>query len=174
MIQTERLLLRRFVPEDAEALHAFLSDPEVVRYEPYPPQSMAECEAEAARRAGNPAFWAICRLEDGQMIGNIYLAQRGFEGWELGYVLARSTWGKGYATEACTAMLDHVFAQGAHRVYAQCNPDNIASWRLMERLGMRREAHMKQNVYFVANPDPQWLDTYVYAILSEEWRQRLC
>lgn len=171
MVQTKRLTLRRFTPEDGQGLYSYLSDPEVVRYEPYPPMSLVECTCEAVRRAQDPAFWAVCLRGSDTLLGNVYLEARAFKGWELGYVFARDAWGHGYATEAARALLHKVFTEGAHRVYAECNPDNAASWRLLERLGMRREAHFLSNVCFITEPAPVWQDTYVYAVLADEWRE---
>lgn len=170
-LETPRLLLRRFQPEDADALHAYLSDAEVVRFEPYKPFTPEESRQEALRRSGDEAFLAVCLREDGRLIGNIYLAGEAFDTYTLGYVFARCAWGHGYATEAACAAVAHVFQTGAHRVYALCNPENAASWRLLERLGLRREGHLRKNVYFTADPLPQWQDTYLYAVLREEWEE---
>ena len=108
------------------------------------------------------------RKTDGIYIGNIYLGRREFQSLELGYVLAREYWGKGYAREGCQALIGEAFRQGTHRIYAECDPRNEASWRLLERLGMAREAHLRQNVYFWTDEQgfPQWKDTYVYALLN--------
>jgi [ribosomal protein S5]-alanine N-acetyltransferase len=177
-IETERLLIRRFKPDDWRDLYEYLSDKEVVKYEPYDVFSAEECIAEAARRAEDPAFWAVCLREGGKLIGNIYLteAEPEFSRWELGYVFNRQYQGKGYASEASAAMVSHAFmALGALRVVAMCDPLNTASWRLMERLGMRREAHKLKNVFFWrdAQGNPIWKDTYEYAVLAEEWKSRL-
>ena len=171
---TDRLLLRRFDPSDAAAVHAYLSDPEVVRFEPYGPMSLQEAALAAAERADDPAFWAVCLRDSGRLVGNIWLCptEPAFSGWELGYVLGRDAQGHGYASEACRALLDLVFQEwGAHRVYARCNPENTASWRLLERLGLRREAHRRQNATFKQAPDgqPIWNDSYEYAVLAGEW-----
>ena len=83
-------------------------------------------------------------------------------------MLAREHWGRGYAREGCQALIGEAFRQGTHRIYAECDPRNEASWRLLERLGMAREAHLRQNVYFWTDEQgfPQWKDTYVYALLN--------
>ena len=67
-------------------------------------------------------------------------------------------------------LLEHAFEQGIHRVYAECDPLNTASWKLLERLGFHREAFFRQNVIFWKDEDglPIWKDTYVYAKLKEE------
>ncbi len=167
-IETRRLTLRRFQPGDWPALHRALSDPEVVRFEPYGPFTEAASRYEALARADNKAFWAVCR-KDGSLIGNVYLDARAHGGRELGCVLARDAWGRGYATEAARAVVDRAFAEGARRVYAQCSPENRASCRLLERLGMRREAHFRLDAPASRPGAPAWQDTYVYAILRDEW-----
>jgi RimJ/RimL family protein N-acetyltransferase len=81
----------------------------------------------------------------------------------------------GFATEACEAVLGHVFANlGAHRVESHCHPDNVRSWRLLERLGMRREGHHLRSVFLRRSDDgsPIWSDSLDYAILREEWEGR--
>lgn len=96
-----------------------------------------------------------------------YLGKRDFDTLEMGYVLNRAYWGRGYAAESCQALLTLAFSQGIHRVYAECDPENAASWRLLERLQFCREGHLRQNVFFWtdAQGKPLWKDTYVYARL---------
>ena len=112
---------------------------------------------------------------DGRVIGNIWLGQEGEDTYDVGWVFNRAYQGKGYAAEAARAVLDDAFRRrGAHRVIAQVDPLNTPSWRLCERLGMRREGHLKKNVFFKRDGDgnPIWKDTYLYAILAEEWLAR--
>lgn len=172
-ITTERLLLRRFHPDDWRDLCEYLSDEEVTRYEPYAPMTEEECQSIALERAASDAFWAVCLQENHKLIGNVYLAKGDQWTWELGYVFNRTYQKRGYAREAVSALLRATFyEQGAHRVFAQCNPENIASWRLLEALHFRREGHLLRNVYFRTQPDgtPLWQDTYVYAMLREEFK----
>lgn len=171
-MKTPRLLLRKFLPEDWPSLHAYLSLEEVVRFEPYGVFSEEDSRKEALRRSKDPAFWAVCLLEPQQLIGNIYLAKQDFGTWELGYVFHTAYQGHGYATEAAEALISRVFEEeNAHKVIAQCNPKNMASWKLLERLGLRREGHLKENIYFEKDPEgkPLWIDTYEYGILASEW-----
>lgn len=170
-LTTERLLLRPYEPDDLTDFYAMVSDPEVVRFEPYDAMSLREAEA-CLRERMTEDFTAVVRREDGRMIGNVYLAHRSFESMELGYVFARAAWGHGYATEACGAAVEAAFARGVHRVFAECNPENAASWRLLERLGFRREGLLRQNVFFRRDGDgrPVWQDTCVYARLWEDGR----
>lgn len=177
VIETQRLLIRPFDPADWEDLHEYLSDGQVVRYEPYSVFAAEESRLEAVRRSNDPAFWAVCLKDGGKLIGNIYLAGQPFDTRELGYVFNARYQGKGYATEAAACLVDYAFVKlGARRVTAMSNPHNTASWRLLERLGMRREGHLIRNIWFKRDEQgaPIWADTYEYAILAEEWRGRGC
>lgn len=173
--ETERLIIRRFTAEDWRDLHEYLSDESVVEYEPYYPFTEEESKQEAVNRANNEAFWAVCLKENGKLIGNIYFAQEGpseFRTWEIGYVFNPKYYGKGYATEACRRILKWAFEDlGAHRIIGHCNPKNEASWKLLERLSMRREGHARKPVFFKydSQQQPIWHDAYEYAILEEEW-----
>jgi len=172
---TNRLSIRRFQSDDWKDLFEYLSDEAVVQFEPYDVFDEQASQNEAARRAGDQAFWAVCLKDTGKLIGNIYFEQQRpeqFLTWELGYVFNRKYWGNGYAAESCRRIIEHGFTQyGARRIIAMCNPENENSWRLLERLGMRREAHLKQSVYFKFDKqgNPIWNDTYTYAMLREEW-----
>ena len=172
MLKTERLALRPFEETDAEGLHAYLGDEEVVRYEPYGAMTMEECRLEAARRASDEAFWAVC-LADGTLIGNLYLSGADeFGTREIGYVFARTCWHKGYATEAARRLMAYAFERLAtRRIIALCDTRNAASFALMERLGMCREGEFKKNVGFKtdAHGNTIWTDSYQYAILKEEF-----
>ena len=103
------------------------------------------------------------------MIGNVYLGKREFESLEIGYVFNKEYWGNGYARESCAALMKKAFAEGVHRIFAECDPDNLGSWKLLENLGFTREAHLRKNVYFWKdeNDTPIWKDTFIYAILGK-------
>lgn len=172
MIKTNRLIIRKYKPDDWNDLYEYLSDEKVVKYEPYTVFTKESSMQEAVNRSNNNDFWAVCLKDIDKLIGNIYLSKQNFETWELGYVFNANYQGKGYATEAARVMLDNVFLnQDARRVVAMCNPLNTASWKLLERLGFRREGHLVKNIYFKTNEQgqPMWSDTYEYGILSDEW-----
>ena len=173
-LTTPRLTLRAFEAADGPALWAYLKDPQVVRYEPYEPFTRAAAQREARRRAKDPAFIAVCLTQTGRLIGNLYLGACEEGGYSLGYVFHREVWGQGYATEAARGLLAYAFQTlGAHRVSAQCNPKNRASVRVLQRLGMRREGRLRQNISFQRDPatgEPVWQDTLLYALLREEWQ----
>ena len=178
LTETQRLIIRRFDAGDGQDLYEYLSQEAVVRFEPYDVYTLPEAEAEAKRRAGDNDFWAVCLKPGGKVIGNIYLAQQEpqeIRTWELGYVFNAAYWGKGYASEACMAIMEYAFdTLRAHRIVAMCNPKNVASWKLLERLNFRREGHQVKNMYFKTDSQgaPIWSDTYMYAMLSVEYLLR--
>lgn len=168
-IQTQRLILRRFSKHDLQDLYEYLSDAEVVRFEPYKPMSMQEAAENLDWRISTEEMIAVELKDCGKMIGNVYLGKRDFDSLEIGFVFNRKYWGCGYAAESCKLLIDRAFSNGAHRIYAECDPCNTASWKLLEKLGFQREAHLRQNVYFWKDGQgkPIWKDTYVYAILGD-------
>jgi len=176
-LYTERLIIRPFLESDAPDLYEYLSDPIVVKYEPYHPFSKEEALAVVKRRQVNPAFMAVELKSTGKVIGNLYLNHMPpakAATYEIGYVFNRNYHMQGFATEAASALVDYTFNHlAAHRIIASCNTDNHASWRLLERLNFRREATHKQNMFFSEDEQghPRWFDSYQYAILQSEWVQ---
>lgn len=170
LIETERLLLRRYRKSDLQDLFEYLSDPKVVEYEPYKPLSLEETKSDLEWRIGTEEMVAVELKASHKMIGNVYLGKRDFASLEIGYVFHRAYWGRGYARESCEALIQQAFANGIHRIYAECDPQNRSSWKLLEALGFRREAHFLQNVFFWKdqNGEPIWKDTYVYAKLAPD------
>ena len=173
ILTTPRLVIRPFSARDGEGLYAIMSDEETVKYEPYSVFSREEAYAEAERRETDPAFRAVC-LPDGTLIGTLFFAPGEFQSAELGYVFRRGIWGNGYASEAARAVLSDAFRNtGLHRCTAMCDPENVRSVRLLERIGMRREGLLRKNLYFFTRPDgePIWQDTCIYAVLREEFKE---
>ncbi|MDD5898269.1 MAG: GNAT family N-acetyltransferase [Clostridia bacterium] len=165
--ETERLILRAHRAEDWADFCRCFGDAEVVRFEPYRAMSGEEARQALAARIGNDAFIALETKQDHRYIGNVYFREDEMHAVELGYVLARDAWHRGYAAEACRVLIEDAFARGVHRIWAECDPQNTASWKLLERLGFVREAHLHQNVFFWKDEqgNPIWKDTYQYALL---------
>jgi ribosomal-protein-alanine N-acetyltransferase len=172
---TERLVIRSFVPEDWKDLNDYLSDPEVIRFEPYHVFNIEKCQEEAIRRSSQEFFRAVCLKSTNKLIGTIYFEQtepKVYSTWELGYVFNSKYQGNGYATEGCKAILQHAFYEfHARRIVAMCNTMNKASWKLLERLNFRKEGHFLKQSFFKRDEkgNPIWQDVFEYAILSEEW-----
>ena len=165
--ETPRLILRRYRESDLLDLHEYLSNPNVVKFEPYRPMTLEETEDNLRWRISTDEMIAVERKTDHKMIGNVYLGKRDFDTLEIGYVFNETCWGHGYAAESCEMLIKMAFSQGVHRIYAECDPENENSWKLLERLGFRREGHLKQNVFFWRDGEgnPIWKDTYLYAKL---------
>lgn len=171
-LYSERLIIRRFHCDDWEDLYEYLSDKEVVKFEPYNVFTKEQAMNEALKREHDNTFFAVCLKESEKLIGNLYLAKTEYDSWEFRYVFNKKYQGKGYATESAITLLDYAFSNlGVRRITATCNPKNDASWKLLERLNLRREGLLLQNIYFEKNSEgePIWLDTYLYAILKSEW-----
>ncbi len=166
--ETDRLILRRYMKEDLQDLYEYLSNPEVVKYEPYKPMSMKEVEDNLNWRISTEEMIAVELKTNRKMIGNVYLGKRDFEALEIGYVFHRDYWGQGYVKESCNTLINEAFRNGIHRIYAECDPENTSSWKLLEALGFTREAFLRQNVYFWKDEDgkPIWKDTFIYSRLK--------
>lgn len=169
-IETQRLILRRFRKDDLQDLYEYLSDGEVVRFEPYKPMNMQKAAENLKWRISMDEMVAVELKSTGKMIGNIYLGKRDYDSLEIGFVFNRQYWGQGYATESCKEMMKRAFSKGVHRIYAECDPNNLGSCGLLERLGFKREAHFRKNVYFWKDihGDPIWKDSFIYGILRED------
>ena len=167
--ETERLVLRRYNQSDLQDLYDYLSDPDVVEYEPYKVKTMSESERELEWRISTEEMIAVELKSNHKMIGNVYLGKRDFDSLEIGFVFNKNEWGKGYAKESCMKLIELAFSDGIHRIFAECDPLNLNSWKLLESLGFEREAYLKKNVYFwrEENNKPIWKDTLIYAKLNE-------
>ncbi|HEY1708439.1 MAG TPA: GNAT family protein [Rhizomicrobium sp.] len=163
------MILRRFAPADWRGVHRYMSDPDVTAFLPEGLMTPAQARTFAVRNAKKPHAIAVIEKAGGELVGHMpfhpwFVAAT----WEIGWALARDRHGLGYATEAAAALVAHAFdALGCHRVIATCQPENRASWRIAEKLQMRREAHFRS---CLLQPDGTWWDEYFYAILADEWR----
>ena len=166
--ETDRLILRRFKKSDLSDLYEYVSDPDTVKYEPYLPMSMEEAAANLDIMMTSDDMIAVELKEEHKMIGSIYLVKREFEAAELGYLFNKSYRLNGYAREGCAALIKKSFGEGLHRIYAECDTMNTASWKLLEALGFMREAHLRESVYFTRDEQdrPVWRDTFIYSKLN--------
>lgn len=167
-IETEQLVLRNYTLEDRDDVCEYMLQRVHEEFEAYPEFTADQAQKEIEYRCKSDEFFAIALKSTGKVIGNIYLGSREFNTRELGYVLNKEYIGKGYGSEAAKAMLNYCFEKGVHRVYAETSPDNTPSWKIMERIGMSREARLIQNVSFKHDADgnPIYWDTYVYGIVN--------
>ena len=164
-IITERLVIRKFRESDYDDLFEFLSQLEDDEFEGYPGITYENGKEHLKYRVGSEEFYAIELKESEKVIGNIYCGNRDFSAKEVGYIINKKYQRKGYACEALSAVIEKAFEEGVHRVFAECDPRNICSWKLLEKVGLEREAHFKQNIFFEKDKNglPKWKDTFVYA-----------
>src|ERR1044071_1439954 len=175
-IESQRLILRRFTDADLASFLAYLNDPEVARYqswESYTEEQAREViEKQKNLAPGLPGQWftfALEMKETGTLIGHVALKMLEDQQAEIGFTLAREAHGKGLAFEAAARVLDYVFTElKLHRVIAITDCENERSFTLLGRLGMRREGHFIQNIWFKG----KWGSEYSYAILRDEWRRK--
>ena len=174
-IKTARLLLRRFRESDYDDLFEFLSQLEDDEFEGYPGITYENGREHLRQRLGSEAFYAVVLHDSGKVIGNIYCGARDFAAKEVGYIINKDYQRQGYAGEALSAVIYNAFQEGAHRIYAECDPRNTPSWKLLESVGFRCEALLRQNIYFRKDADgvPIWKDTCVYAILEGDKTNKL-
>lgn len=177
-IRTDRLLLRPLEPGDAEAMLAYKSLPDVVRYVPYGTLDLAGIEERIATRWSTTRFEkqddAVCLAVEeratGRLVGDVVLFWRSEtdRSGEVGYILDPRFGGRGYAAEAVSALLEVGFdGLGLHRITARIDERNSASVRVAERLGFRHEARLVESSWF----KEEWTTVLVYALLEQEWRR---
>ncbi|MBQ1490789.1 MAG: GNAT family N-acetyltransferase [Blautia sp.] len=169
-IRTKRLLLRSFRETDYDDLYEFLSQLEDDEFEGYPQITYESGREHLDYRVGSEEFFAVELIGQGKVIGNIYCGNRDYGAKEVGYIINRLYQRQGYGAEAFSAVIANAFEEGAHRIYAECDPRNILSWKLLEKVGLKREAYFRQNIWFLKdeNDVPIWKDTLVYAILESD------
>ena len=175
-LQTERLMLRDFEETDWEAVHCYAADSEVVCFMPWGPSTEQDTreyiqeKLDEQKQDTRVRFdLAVILKAEHRLIGACGLVARPERraAW-IGYCFTRSYWGHGYATEAVQAIITFGFQQlDLHRIFATCDPRNMASARVLAKSGMRREGHLLEERW----QKGEWRDSYLYAILEQEWEQ---
>jgi len=176
-IETERLILRPFTSDDFDALYAYQSRPDVTRWLEWDTRTEAEVRDALARKMqsvaivdeGDVLALAMERRDTGELIGDVilHLASVEHRTGEIGYIVHPDHQGHGFASEACREVLRIAF-EGVrlHRVIGRLESRNVASARVLQKLGMRREARFVDNEMIKG----EWTGEDVYAILDREWR----
>ena len=170
------MLLRPFTPGDFDALYAYQSRPDVTRYLYWGPRTEGEVRdalqkklaSTAIRSEGDVLSLAVILKESDELVGDfiLHLTSEEHQQAEIGYIIHPDHAGHGYATEAGRVMLRIAFEDlGLHRVVGSLDARNTASARVLEKLGMRQEAHLVENEYV----KDEWQSERVYAILDREW-----
>lgn len=179
LLQTQRLLLRNFQLSDMEAFLAYRNDPETAKYQSWSlPYSREKAEAFIremqdihAPKQGQWLQLALELKEIGAMIGDVAFCIKEDDVRQavIGFTVAPSYRKQGFVTEALTALLDYLFEDiDLHRVTADCDTENVGSWKSLEKLGFRREAHFVESLLI----DGEYTSEYHYGMLQREWRAK--
>lgn len=189
-IRTERLLLRPFTMDDVDDVLEYANDPESARYQKnirLGPSSRKDVET-LVTMFSTPSTWetgqsgmpassngvgllqVFAATLEGKVIGEVYLNRweddRANERIQIGYSLSRKHWNKGLMTEAARAVTNWAFqTYSFNRMYSTCDPRNIGSWRVMEKLGMKREGILRSHLIW----NGEIRDQMYYGILRDEW-----
>jgi RimJ/RimL family protein N-acetyltransferase len=174
-IHTGRLILRALEERDARQIFQYRSHPEISRFQSWGTESISEIKSHIKELAANPpgtaGFWhqlGICLLSTRELIGDcgFHVLPAEPRQAEFGITLDPMYQHQGFATEALQTLLDYLFfTLGIHRVFASVDPRNIRSVTLMERVGLRKEAHFVKSLWFKG----AWVDDLIYAMLAGEW-----
>jgi len=174
-LQTERLIIREYVKEDWQQVHIYSSNPEVVKFQGWGPNTEEQTKVfieyvlDTQTQESRKDFQlAITLKSTGQLIGGAGMVLGTKAQADIGYTLNPDFWGQGYATEAARALLVFGFGEmNLHRITATCDPTNIGSCKVLEKIGMTREGHLRENMWC----KDRWRDSYLYSILEREFVQ---
>ncbi|MET1058834.1 MAG: GNAT family N-acetyltransferase [Nocardioides sp.] len=166
---TSRLVLREYAHGDFDAVHRFASDPENSRFVAWGPNTPDDTrmfiEGWLEEQATEPRTgWTFAVTEPGgEPFGSVGLYRQGQHDAETGFAISRDRWGSGYATEAAEALLRFGFdTLGLHRIWATCRPENVGSYRVLEKIGMQREGRLRDHVLIRG----AWQDSLLYAAIA--------
>jgi [ribosomal protein S5]-alanine N-acetyltransferase len=173
-IETKRLILREFKNEDFYCVHKYASDPDVITYLPWGPNSEVDTKiyldkviSYQLKNPRNDYDIAVELKESSLIIGacGIHISNSATrEGW-IGYCFNKEYWRNGYAIEAAKAIVEFGFKNlNLHRIYATCDPNNIGSYKVLEKIGMKREGHLREHKL----QRGKWRDSFLYSILEYE------
>lgn len=178
-LQTPRLIIREFKKDDWQAAHEYGSDPEVVQYVPFGPNTEKDTKDfvkkvldDQKKQPRLSYTLVLVTRSDNRLIGSceLRITSPAEKSGEIGYVLHRNYWGQGYMTEAAREMIAFGFQQlNLHRIYATCYPVNTGSYRVMEKIGMQREGYLREYKLIKGT----WRDCLLYSILEKEFRNQV-
>ncbi|TRZ37373.1 N-acetyltransferase [Niallia circulans] len=167
-IRTSRLLIREFTKSDWPKVYEYTSNSNVMHYIPEGVMTVEQTQQLIRDNQGeNAEYFAVILAAEKKLIGHIaFFKYFGVHTYEIGWVFHPNFFNKGYATEAAKAVLAYGFeSMKLHRIIATCQPENVPSYRVMEKIGMRKEGFFKKCI----PAGDGWWDEYYYAILKEEW-----
>lgn len=174
VVRGDRVELRELRAADADQVAAFFLDPEIARWSPSERTTERDLREYLERVAANAAaeersHYELAVVVEGRVAGDVGMRIEHplMRAADVGYEVARDLWGKGIATEAVGLLIGFGFDQlGLHRIAASCDPDNPASRRVLEKVGMSYEGRLRS----VLRLGGEWRDVLQHSILEHEWR----
>ncbi len=168
LFSTDRLTVRKFTPDDHDDLADILTDVEVTYFEPYETFTKEACVQEAINFSNSNEFYAV--VLDEKVIGKIYFSDKRYGSYEIGYTFNKAYQGNGYASESIKGMMKYAFSTlSVRRIFAEIDTRNSKSIKLVERVGMRKEAEHKE-LFPRKGENDVYNDFFVYAILKKEFK----
>lgn len=174
ILETEKLLIRPVKTYDAQGIYKYRADKETNKFQGWIPEcenDVIEFINKTSEEINTPQTWfqlVIIEKSSNKIVGDLglHFYDDKNQQVEIGCTLAKSSQGKGYATEAVRIVISYLFSDfNKHRVVASIDPDNLPSIALFERLKFRKEAHFKESLFV----NGKWLDDIIYAVLKKEW-----
>ncbi len=178
MIKTRHLILRPFEASDFDLIYRIYSDEDILKYTPFDPMDEKQAEKHLQKVIDDwkkePCLsheFAVCLREKKAKIGRAHvLVDPETDTGMIGMFLVQDYWGKHYASEIAESLICYSFRDlHLHRVNAVCNPENTASWKMLEKCGLRREALLLQKCRYVKKGLVSWHDELEYAMLVSEY-----
>ncbi|AIO17915.1 ribosomal-protein-S5-alanine N-acetyltransferase [Candidatus Izimaplasma bacterium HR1] len=174
-IETDRTYISLLNFDDTKAMFEYMSEESVHTFEDSEPYDVKQMNRVMTYIVPLGSYYSVKLKESNKHIGHIYFGLSNperFKEYAVGYIFNNKYQNKGYCTESTKALIDYGFNHlDINRVKAMCNPDNIPSWRVMEKVGLKKEGHLKKRVHFKDDNDgnPIWWDEYIYGITKEDW-----
>lgn len=173
-LSTERIVLREFVKEDWIHVHRYAAQEIVCHYQPWGPNSEEESQAfvEEVLKAADQSprcRYAFAVILNGEMVGTgeLNIEDTVNRVGEISYIVNPNFWGRGIASEVARLLIDYGFKEHQlHRIYATCDTRNIASAKVLEKVGMTKEGRMREDLLLRDG----WRDSYLYSVLEHEWK----
>lgn len=168
-LETERLVIRNFKVGDWKEVYEYTSNPQVMYFMPEGVLTEQETERYIHQHISEDAKkFAVVLKSDNQLIGHVeFFRYFGEHTYEIGWVMNPAYQHLGYMTEAAKALLNYGFhVLKLHRIVATCQPENIASYKVMEKIGMRKEGYFRKCI----PAGEEWWDEYYYAVLAEDFQ----
>lgn len=174
-LETERLLIREFKQTDLDSIHEYASDTEVVKYMSFGPNTLEGSKnfldraiSRQQEKTRTDYELAVTLKDSNRLIGGCRINNVSDIQAHIGYIFNKKYWGYGYATETACALVDYGFAElGMHRIFATCDPDNVASRRVLEKAGLVLEGRLREDIFVHG----RFSDSLILGILEHEWEE---